>query len=135
MQKILLMCMMVILIFSIPQPCNSAGMASAHFRIPTSVISAGSAPMSSAGFRLNSTLGQSTPLMDPSDPPWSEDYDIYPGFWYTIGTGIACDDVAAFAASFGRFDGEPGYSPVCDSEPDGDVDGLDLAEYAAGYHR
>ena len=40
--------------------------------------------MSSANFQMNSTLGQSSPLMDSDDPPVSENFTLNPGFWYTI---------------------------------------------------
>lgn len=40
--------------------------------------------MSSANFQMNSTLGQPSPLMSADDPPVSENYANYPGFWYTI---------------------------------------------------
>ena len=30
-------------------------------------------------------MGQPSPLMDPAAPPWSTNYDLYPGFWYTAG--------------------------------------------------
>ena len=89
--------------------------------------------MGSANFGMNSTLGQPSPLMNPADPPYSDVYDLYPGFWYTLDAQIVCGDLAAFAAAFGRVSGDPEYSPECDTEPDGDVDGVDLAEYAAGY--
>ena len=88
--------------------------------------------MGSAGFRGQGTLGQPTPLMDPADPPYSDAYDLYPGFWYTLEAALGCD-LAEFAAAFGTVSGEPGYNLGCDSEPDGDVDGVDLAEFAAGY--
>jgi hypothetical protein len=34
--------------------------------------------------------------MDPSNPPWSENYDLEPGFWYTVkGTDVCeIDDIA-----------------------------------------
>jgi hypothetical protein len=45
--------------------------------------------------------------MDSLDPPFSDFYDLYPGFWYAV-MGPKCE---------GDYDG------------DGDVDGADLAEY------
>ncbi len=61
-----------------------AGMGSQSYRIPTSALSGGGAPMSSGSFKTDSTLGQSSPLMDPDDQPFSTDYNLYPGFWYTL---------------------------------------------------
>ena len=89
--------------------------------------------MSSPSFHMSGTVGQPSPLMDQADPPYSTNYDLYPGFWYTLDAQMVCGDLAAFAAAFGRLSGDPEYSPECDTEPDGDVDGVDLAEYAAGY--
>ena len=60
----------------------SAAMESASYKIPSTVLSGGGSPMSSASYTGNSTLGQPSPLMDPSDPPTSTSYDNYPGFWY-----------------------------------------------------
>jgi len=93
-----------------------AEMESANYRIPTSVMSGGGAPMSSANFKTNATLGQSSPLMDPANAPWSPNYDLYPGIWYTI-------EMAAIDWCEGNFDG------------DSDVDGSDLAVSAADFGR
>ncbi|MCB2180829.1 MAG: hypothetical protein KQH63_02250 [Desulfobulbaceae bacterium] len=111
----------------------SAQMQSENFQINTSVVSGGGTPpLSSASFRLNSTSAQPTPLMDPDDPPESTNYALSPGFWYTLGAMPAvCDDAGTFAASFGSMAGDGNYNPACDSEGDGDVDGRDLAVFAA----
>jgi hypothetical protein len=85
-------------------------MESTHFKISTSVISGGGILTESGSFRLKSTLGQSTPLMDPADPPYSDSFDAYPGFWYTVAPALG------------------GYC-IYDFEPDGDVDGKDLAAF------
>ena len=50
--------------------------------------------------------------MDPSDPPLSSNYNLEPGFWYTLGAASVCKG---------------------DFEPDGDVDGLDLDIFKAAY--
>jgi len=88
-----------------------AEMSSAHYRLPLSVLSGGGSPASSSSYLTNGTLGQSSPMMDPSDPPFSTGYDLYPGFWYTAASG-----------------GCPG-----DYYGDGDVDGLDLYYYILDY--
>ena len=79
----------VILVFVLVQVAATgySAMQSAGYRIRSSVLSGGGPPMASAGYQVNATLGQPTPLMDPNDPPYSNLYDLYPGFWYTAGTG------------------------------------------------
>jgi hypothetical protein len=91
------------------------GMESTHFKISTSVISGGGTLTESDSFRLISTLGQSTPLMDPADPPYSDNFDAYPGFWYTVAPALG------------------GYC-IYDFESDGDVDGKDLAEFIQDFN-
>jgi len=109
-------------------------MQSTNYRNTTSVISAGGGTMNSTGFRSQATLGQSSPLMDSLDPPMSASYDIYPGFWYTLSTGLlSCEDLFSFAQAFGTANSESDYSISCDSEPDGDIDGVDLADFLQGY--
>ena len=86
-----------------------AQMASGSFRIGGSVHSAGGQPTGSTNFQLNGTLGQPSPLMDPLSPPYSNTYDLFPGFWYAV--------AALESTCPGDFDG------------DKDADGADLAEY------
>jgi len=62
----------------------AAVMSSNSYRIFTSVISGGGGSVSSANFQTSGTIGQSSPLMEPLDPPFSDSYDLYPGFWYTL---------------------------------------------------
>lgn len=92
--------------------CQSsfAQMQSDAYRITTSVISCGGAPSNSVNYQTNSTLAQPSPLMDGSLNPASNSYDLYPGFWYTLGFEVE-------------------NSCIGDFNSDGDVDGLDLAEY------
>jgi hypothetical protein len=90
-------------------PVARGQMQSINFRITTSAMSGGGAPMAADNYNTESTLGQSSPLMDPLDPSFSDTYDLYPGFWYVI---------AAFESTCpGDFNG------------DKDVDGSDLADY------
>ena len=129
-----------------------AEMGSANYRIPTSVMSGGGAPMTSDSYQTDSTLGQPSPLMDPANPPGSTNYDLYPGFWHTVELGLVVDpcegdfdddgdvdgsDLAVFAADFGRTDCcEPGAEPCeGDFDSDCDVDGSDLAVFAADFGR
>ena len=86
-----------------------AEMTSDNYRITSSVISGGGASTGSTNYQINGTVGQPTPLMDPIEQPYSENYDLYPGFWYAV-AGISA------------------YCPG-DSDFDKDVDGWDLAEY------
>ena len=109
-----------------------AGMGSENFQIPTSVISGGGEPAGSENFQTNSTLGQPSPLMDSADPPYSENYFIDSGFWYTLDAEAGCPDLACFALTFGLQSGDTGYNRGCDFDGDGDVDGSDLAEFTAG---
>ncbi len=70
--------------------------------------------MNSESYQTEGTLGQSSPLLDSSDPPYSSSYALFPGFWYTTEA----------SSIFGcLWDKEPAY-------PDGDIDGLDLAVFA-----
>ena len=91
-------------------PITIAGeMSSPNYRITTTVMSGGGGPMSSASFQMNSTLGQPSPLMEQDMDPYSDNYGLLPGFWYTIG----------------------GFVGTCpgDFDWDFDVDGADLFEY------
>lgn len=90
----------------------TAQMESENYRISTSVMSGGGGQSSSSSYQLNGTLGQSSPLMDPHNPPYSTSYDLYPGFWYTVGLDFEC---------------------WFDHDGDGDVDGRDLARLADGF--
>ena len=94
-----------------------AEMGSANYRIPTSVMSGGGTPMESTSYQADSTLGQPSPLMDPADPPGSTNYDLYPGFWHTVEPGPVGDSCEG------------------DFNDDGDVDGSDLAVFAADFGR
>ena len=88
---------------------TAAEMSSSNYRITTTVVSGGGRPMGSTGFQTNCTLGQPSPLPDSADPPFSDSYDLYPGFWYTVANIVlTC----------------PG-----DNNGDRDVDGSDLAAY------
>ncbi len=87
------------LIFAYHSP-GFGGMSSASYSIKSSVFPGGGAPMMSASFRNNDTIGQTIA----SEPVSSSTYDLYPGFWYTMNTSCC----------------------IWDIEPDGDVDGIDL---------
>lgn len=76
----------IIITFSIFTLASAAlaGMASENYHLSASVVSSGCKTMNSLNYRLNSTLGQSSPLMDSVYPPFSDNYTLYPGFWYTL---------------------------------------------------
>ena len=86
-----------------------AEMSSSNYEITITVLSGGHGPMVSTNYQLNGTVGQSSPLMDPLEVPLSDNYELYPGFWYAL---------TAFAGTC------PG-----DYNGDKDVDGSDLADY------
>lgn len=87
---------------------------SENYLITTSVQSSGGAFMNSGNYKISSTIGQPSPLSIGQENPNSENYDNYPGFWYTVKYGF----VVMCAGDL-----EP------DGDPDGDVDGSDLYYY------
>ena len=87
---------------------TAAEMASTNYRINSTVMSGGGGPMGSTNFQMNNTLGQPSPLMEQGMDPYSDNYGLLPGFWYTLGVGSGC---------------------IYDYFDDGDVDGVDLAEF------
>lgn len=109
-----------------------SSLSSPSFAIPTSVFSGGGRPENSTSFRMHSTMGQPSPLMDQEDtfPPGSGSYENYPGFWYTLEALPGCQSVATFAAAFGSVNGDANYRAACDFDDDFDVDGGDLADLA-----
>ena len=110
----------------------SATMQSSSYTITADVVSGGGEGLSSSTYRVKSTVGQPTPLMDQTAMPYSTSYYLYPGFWYTLEAGPFCVDMAAFAASFGFMEEDMNYNPVCDIDLDGDVDGIDIVDFIAG---
>ena len=92
-----------------------AQMSSANYSIPSSVLAGGGGAMSSGNFQTISTAAQPSPLevLGYTD---STNFYLYPGFWNTVAIVIpeACE---------GDFD------------EDGDVDGSDLATFAADFGR
>ena len=65
-----------------------ASQSSTNYIIQSNVISNGIGEMASTNYSLRSTIGQSTPLIDQTDAPYSINYDLYSGFWYTFGVDI-----------------------------------------------
>jgi hypothetical protein len=109
MQKKMLCAMWILVFITGFALVGLAEMISDNYRIQHSVQSGGGSSKGSTNYQMNSTLGQPSPLMDPLDPPLSDTYDLYPGFWYVISAlGSTCP---------GDFNG------------DKDVDGADVAEY------
>jgi hypothetical protein len=54
-------------------------MSSTSYNIPISVMSGGGATMSSTSYQTTASVGQSSPLGDPNNPPSSENYGLLPG--------------------------------------------------------
>jgi hypothetical protein len=123
---------------------SADAMSSDHYRITTTAISGGGAPMASAHFQINATLGQSSALIDPADPPLSAGFGLLAGFWYTLGIetpfslcpadlepdgDVDDNDLSTLAADFGQ--------TVVSKDADGDldIDGLDLYEMAIDFNR
>jgi len=107
---------------------------STNYRMRSWCISSGGEPTESENYNSNSTVGQPSPLMDSLDPPMSNSYDLYPGFWYTQSRGLLpCQDLSSFARAFGTTNLDADYNISCDSERDGDVDGVDLADFLQNY--
>ncbi len=125
MKKIVWLAVMAVLFLGLSKPVF-AGMQSANFKIPTSHFPGGGASMGSADFKMQSSSGQSSPLLDATTPPYSSSYELYPGYWYTLSAGMMDCDLAAFASAFGSLSGDLNYSLVCDFDEDRDVDGSDL---------
>jgi hypothetical protein len=110
--RIILALTAIVLILLLPGIITASDMTSTSFTSSNTAISGGGLPAASTSYNTNSTVGQSTPLMDPQDPPFSDGFDLFPGFWYTVAAvGRTC----------------PG-----DDNGDKDVEGADLAAYAAG---
>jgi hypothetical protein len=65
-----------------------ASQSSTNYSIQSNVLSGGIGEMNSSNYSLMSTLGQSTPPIDQADTPYSTYYDLYSGFWYTMGVAI-----------------------------------------------
>jgi hypothetical protein len=133
-----------------------AGMQSTNYAIPTSVMSGGGGAMSATSFNANATVGQPSPLMDPALPPTSLNYDLYPGYWYTVELAAVdicecdlngdgkCDmlDWLLFGEDWGETDcGTPpgsGNSPndcECDLNADGKCDMLDWLLFGEDWGR
>lgn len=83
-------------------------MSGSTYIITSSVLGGGGGPMvsGSGAYEMNGTIGQPSPLADPATPVTGGTYELKPGFWNTVG------------------------SCPFDKEPDGDIDGIDLASYA-----
>lgn len=113
-------------------PGAECSMQSSHFAITAYVVSGGGGTMSSQNFRIQSTIGQSTPLMDQDIPPYSTTFDLYPGFWYALANYPVDNDLSAFSSAFGSRVGDTFYNFYYDYNGDGDVDGDDLYYFISG---
>ena len=125
-----------------------AEMSSDNYTIPTSVLSGGGAPATSSNYQTNSTMGQPSPLMDPSDPPFSSNFNLEPGFWYTVAVVEVCEcdlsgdgncnilDWPYFIEDWGRTDcNDPGVNCECDLNSDGKCNILDWPYFIEDWGR
>ena len=103
--------------------------ALAQYVVSTSALSGGGGNSSSASFRNLATIGQATPLEVEGDAS-SDNFRNMPGFWHTTDAVPACGSISTLAASFGSKSGDLNYDSQCDFDDDGDVDGVDLAEFS-----
>ena len=115
-----------------------AAMSSSNYAIPSSVLSGGGAPMASANYQMNSTLGQSSPLMDPASPPFSANYMDFPGFWHTqvaacVLIGDLNGDGSVNIFDFGIFRANYPTGMICDLNGDGFVNIFDFGIFRANY--
>ncbi|RLB05472.1 MAG: hypothetical protein DRG83_02570, partial [Deltaproteobacteria bacterium] len=95
----------------------AGGSASESYAIPAYVISGGGGTVACSKSNLSSTLGQSSPLMDSKTPPYSTNYDHYPGFWHTLAAVIGeCADIEFFASAYGSISGDINYNVACDQD-------------------
>jgi hypothetical protein len=103
-------------------------MTSTSYRVTTSVFGGVGKSMSSANYQSNSTMGQPSPLMDPSFPPYSTNYDNFPGFWNTAadndGDGLlnALEDVIGLNPGDADHDNDGLLDGAEDADHDGIVD-------------
>jgi hypothetical protein len=140
--------LVLILAFSL---ASFSQMQSDNYRITSSVISAGGGPTTSDNFKNDSTMGQSSPLMQGDQNPSSDNYNSYPGFWYTVGVEPAdlcecdlnidtkCDmqDWLVFGQDWGRIDcNDPGVEECeCDITEDGKCDMQDWLVFGDDWGR
>ncbi len=104
-------------------------MTSTSYRMTSSVLSGGGVPMNSASYKSDATMGQPSPLMNPSDPPDSTTYDNSPGFWHTAadtdGDGLlnALEDTVGLNSGDADYDDDGILDGLEDINHDGVVDG------------
>jgi hypothetical protein len=87
MKKTLFTLLALLLVPSLFPVESGAQMQSANYRITTTVVSGGGGSMNSTSFQINGTLGQPTPIMEDGMDPFSDNYSLLPGFWYTLTSG------------------------------------------------
>ena len=87
-KSLLILCVGIPLLLTGMITDSGASQSSANYIIQSHVLSCGIDEMGSTNYGLRSTLGQPTPPIDQADTPYSTNYDLYSGFWYTVGTSI-----------------------------------------------
>ncbi len=107
-----------------------AQMASESFRMSTSGFSSSWGVMDADVYSSQSILGQSSPIMNSEEPPYSSDFNLYPGYIYTLDAVLECGDIGSFASAYGSTSFQSNYNPACEKDFDGDIDGVDLSGFA-----
>jgi len=74
----------VIVLFCTLPKGVSAQMQSSNYELTTSVLSGGGVSMASDNFSLYITAAQPSPIRETRTPPESDNFVLYPGFWYTL---------------------------------------------------
>ena len=129
---------------------SAAEMSSTNYRITTTVMSGSSGRMGSSNFQMNSTLGQPSPLIEQGMDPYSDNYGLLPGFWYTL-TPVALDfcecnlntdsscnilDYQLFIQKWGATNcNDPGVYCACDLNADGKCNILDYQVFIQDWGR
>jgi len=119
----------------VPLNCAfAAQMASESYRMTTSCFSSSGGEMVSLNFASQGILGQSSPIMDSSDSPAvSLNFSLESGFIYTLDAVLECESLEGFANAYGTTSADSRYNPACESDFDGDIDGIDLSGFIENF--
>jgi len=142
--------LLVTLLSVLVMSASAAEMSSTNYRITTTVMSGSSGRMGSSNFQMNSTLGQPSPLIEQGMDPYSDNYGLLPGFWYTL-TPVALDfcecnlntdnscnilDYQLFIQKWGATNcNDPGVYCACDLNADGKCNILDYQVFIQDWGR
>jgi len=82
-KRLIVLLMLTVAITVLPVTTASGASTAMHgstYSITTSVISGGGGVMTSDSYQMQATIGQPSPLMEQTSPPYSAFHDLYPGF-------------------------------------------------------